>query len=165
MKCTNRPALRRIAILALLALALAPLGARAENTGHGGGGVFGRANDDECYPAPAQVCKMLPVHARLPLDMNVFAVATLFTPDKLDVRLGGTLYFQNLDGQDHTVTSLGCVRAGVGACMFDKPLYVGYTGLSAVKIAISTHDFDSGKTYDFVCRVHPFSMKGTFTVH
>jgi plastocyanin len=115
-----------------------------------------------CFPAPASICDHLPLHARIPLDVDVLAAGNLFNPTPLDAVLGGSIYFQNFDAQPHTVTADGCLQGG--ACAFDLELPLGAFGVRARALNLSPHTFVAGQTYHYVCRTH-LGMDGWFTVN
>lgn len=123
------------------------------------------ADANGCYPAPEQVCNESPTPLAVPYDPNVFALNRMFLPESVTVALGNNINFQNTDSlEDHTVTDVGCVDGNPSTpCVFDEPLLIGSRGKKAVALVITPHDF-SRKTYRYVCRVHPTTMKGSFTV-
>ncbi len=143
---------RRMAIFMIASFALVPFTAHADDPTGGGGG------NASCDPAPDVVCKVDPGVA--PVGMNVVASADMFEPATIDVKAGQVLYFQNLDGDDHTVTLTGCNKDP--NC--DKALPVGAAGPFAAKFPISLRDFQIGKTYTYKCSIH-IGMTGSFTVH
>ena len=75
-----------------------------------------------------------------------------YTPNTVQIKVGGTVIWKNVDTAAHTVTSgKGAVSDGI----FDSGMIMAGSSFD--------HKFDKTGTYDYYCMVHPW-MTGKVTV-
>ena len=75
-----------------------------------------------------------------------------YTPNTVQIKVGGTVIWKNVDTAAHTVTSQKVPTPDVA---FDSSIVNGGASFN--------HKFDKAGTYDYFCMVHPW-MTGKVTV-
>ena len=78
-----------------------------------------------------------------------------FDPQSLNVPVGTSVTWRNLDSTLHTVTS-GSAESGKSGTIFDSSYLTGGKTFQ--------HTFSSAGTFDYYCTLHPF-MKGQVVVN
>ena len=107
-----------------------------------------RNDEDASYFGTIVVIDDQPVGGPPPMEASVTLIDESFQPPALEVAVGATVTWENIDGDDdHTVT------ADDGA--FDS-------GVMLVGTAFE-HTFEAPGTYPYFCAIHP-EMVGTITV-
>lgn len=81
--------------------------------------------------------------------------AKFFDPLILNVPVGATVTWKNLDSTLHTVTS-GSAESGKSGTIFDSSYLTGGKTFQ--------HTFNSSGTFDYFCTLHPY-MKGQIVVN
>ena len=81
--------------------------------------------------------------------------AKFFDPLILNVPVGTTVTWKNLDSTLHTVTS-GSAESGKSGTIFDSSYLTGGKTFQ--------HTFNSSGTFDYFCTLHPY-MKGQIVVN
>jgi plastocyanin len=81
--------------------------------------------------------------------------AKFFDPLILNVPVGATVTWKNLDSTLHTVTS-GSAESGKSGTIFDSSYLTGGKTFQ--------HTFNSAGTFDYFCTLHPY-MKGQVVVN
>ena len=81
--------------------------------------------------------------------------AKFFDPVLLNVPVGATVTWKNLDSTLHTVTS-GSTESGKSGTIFDSSYLTGGK--------IFQHTFSIAGTFDYYCTLHPY-MKGQVVVN
>jgi len=81
--------------------------------------------------------------------------AKFFDPLVLNVPVGATVTWKNLDSTLHTVTS-GSAESGKSGTIFDSSYLTGGKTFQ--------HTFSSAGTFDYYCTLHPY-MKGQVIVN
>ena len=81
--------------------------------------------------------------------------AKFFDPLILNVPVGATVTWKNLDSTLHTVTS-GSAESGKAGTIFDSSYLTGGKTFQ--------HSFSSAGTFDYFCTLHPY-MKGQVIVN
>jgi plastocyanin len=81
--------------------------------------------------------------------------AKFFEPQSLNVPVGTTVTWENLDSTLHTITS-GSAESGKSGTIFDSSYLTGGNTFQ--------YTFGSAGTFDYYCTLHPF-MKGQIVVN
>jgi plastocyanin len=84
-----------------------------------------------------------------------------FAPDRLEVKVGATVTWQQRDPGAHTVTS-GTVEQG-GAGVTAEPDELFDSGSLSTDDSFE-HTFDEPGTYPYFCSLHPATMRGEIRV-
>jgi plastocyanin len=107
-----------------------------------------RNDADPAYFGTIVVADEQPTGGPPPLEATVTLIDESYQPPVLEVAVGATVTWENIDGDDdHTVTSTeGAFNSGV------LPAGLAFE-----------HTFDAPGTFPYVCAIHP-EMEGTITV-
>lgn len=120
-------------------------------------------------PVPQETCQRIPAPLRPPqmtegANQNVLVMNNTFNPADTSIVPGQYIYFQNLDGINHTITSDGCETVNEKPCAtFNKALEADQFAMWAQNLYIDAQKFFTGQVYNFKCTVHE-GMTGKFSI-